>query len=90
MATSLGEITTYKRLYMQFQDSTGKAMNLTLNNPKNVEDGDYADYEAMDAAIEQVMDIILSKNIFHNNGNDLVEKMNARILDYKSTDVMDV
>ncbi len=90
MATSLGEITTYKRLYLQFQDSTGKTMNLTLNNPKNVEDGDYTDYDAMDAAIEQVMDIILSKNIFHNNGNDLVEKLNARILDYKSTDVMDV
>jgi hypothetical protein len=40
--------------------------------------------------IEGVMDTIISKNIFHNNGNDLVAKVNARILDYKSTDVMDV
>jgi hypothetical protein len=90
MATSLGELTTYKRLYMQFRDSVAKSVNLTLNNPKTVEDGDYVDFAAQDAAIEGVMDTIISKNIFHNNGNDLVAKINARILDYKSTDVMDV
>jgi hypothetical protein len=90
MATSLGELTTYKRLYMQFRDSVAKSVNLTLNNPKTVEDGDYVDFAAQDAAIEGVMDNIISKNIFHNNGNDLVAKINARILDYKSTDVMDV
>jgi hypothetical protein len=90
MATNLGELTTYKRLYMQFRDSIAKSVNLTLNNPKTVEDGDYADFAAQDAAIEGVMDTIITKNIFHNNGNDLVAKINARILDYKSTDVMDV
>jgi hypothetical protein len=90
MATSLGELTTYKRLYMQFRASVAKSVNLTLNNPKTVEDGDYADFAAQDAAIEGVMDTIIAKNIFHNNGNDLVAKINARILDYKSTDVMDV
>jgi len=90
MPTELGEVTTYKRLYLQFRDSTGKSVNLTLNNPKNIEDGDYVDFDAQDAAIEGVMDTIIAKNIFHNNGNDLVAKVNARILDYKSTDVMDV
>jgi len=90
MATELGEVTSYKRLYMQFRDSAGKTINLTLNNPKNVDDGDYADFAAQDAAVEGVMDTIIAKNIFHNNGNDLVAKVNARILDYKSTDVMDV
>jgi len=75
---------------MQFRDNIGKAVNLTLNNPKTVEDGDYADFAAQDAAIEGVMDTIIAKNIFHNNGNDLVAKVNARILDYRSTDVMDV
>ncbi|MEA2016670.1 MAG: DUF2922 domain-containing protein [Actinomycetota bacterium] len=90
MATELGEVTTYKRLYMQFRDSVGKSVNLTLNNPKNVDDGDYLDFAAQDAAIEGVMDTIIAKNIFHNNGNDLTTKVNARILDYKSTDVMDV
>ncbi len=90
MATSLGDVTTYKRLYMQFRDSAGKSVNLTLNNPKTIEDGDYVDFAAQDAAIEAVMDTIIAKNIFHNNGNDLVQKVNARILDYKSTDVMDV
>jgi hypothetical protein len=90
MATELGEVTSYKRLYMQFRDSVGKTINLTLNNPKNVDDGDYVDFAAQDTAIEGVMDTIIAKNIFHNNGNDLTAKVNARILDYKSTDVMDV
>jgi len=90
MPTELGEVTSYKRLYMQFRDSAAKTLNLTLNNPKNVDDGDYADFAAQDAAVEGVMDTIITKNIFHNNGNDLVAKVNARILDYKSTDVMDV
>jgi hypothetical protein len=92
MATELGEVTSYKRLYMQFRDSAAKTINITLNNPKNLDDGDYVDFAAQDAAIEGVMDTIIAKNIFHNNGNDLVvvAKVNARILDYKSTDVMDV
>ncbi len=90
MATVLGDVTSYKRLYMQFRDSTAKTTNITLNNPKNLEDGDYVDLAAQDAAIEGTMDTIITKNIFHNNGNDLVAKVNARILDYKSTDVMDI
>lgn len=90
MPTELGEVTSYKRLYLQFRDSAAKTMNITLDNPKNLDDGDYLDFAAQDAAIEGVMNTIIAKNIFHNNGNDLVAKINARILDYKSTDVMDV
>jgi len=90
MPTELGEVTSYKRLYLQFRDSAANTTNLTLDNPKNLDDADYADFAAQDAAIEGVMDTIIAKNIFHNNGNDLVSKVNARILDYKSTDVMDV
>ena len=90
LKNKLGEVTSYKRLYMQFRDSAAKTINLTLNNPKNVDDGDYADFAAQDAAVQGVMDTIITKNIFHNDGNDLVAKVNARILDYKSTDVMDV
>ena len=90
MATELGDVTSYKRLYLQFRDSAAKTVNLTLDNPKNLDDGDYADLAAQDAAIEGVMDTIIAKDVFHNNGNDLVAKVNARILDYKSTDVVDV
>ncbi|MFA5564242.1 MAG: DUF2922 domain-containing protein, partial [Candidatus Caldatribacteriota bacterium] len=90
MSTTLGDVTSYKRLYMQFRDSGGNLVNLTLDNPKNLDDGDYVDLEAQDAAIEAVMDVVLARNIFQNKGNDLVEKVNARILDYQSTDVMDV
>ena len=88
--TSLGDITSYKRLYMQFRDSIGKTVNLTLDNPKNLDDDDYDDLEAQSNAIEAVMDIIIEKNIFPNKGNGLVEKVDARIVDYKSTDVMDI
>ena len=90
MATVLGDVTSYKRLYMQFRDSAAKTTNITLNNPQNLDDGDYVDLAAQDASIEGVMDTIIAKNIFHNNGNDLVAKVNARILDYSSTDVVDV
>ena len=64
MATELGEVTSYKRLYMQFRDSAANIINITLNNPKNLDDGDYADFAAQDAAIEGVMDTIIAKNIF--------------------------
>lgn len=90
MSTTLGDVISYKRLYMQFRDSEGNSVNLTLDNPKNLDDGDYADLAAQDTAIEAVMDAIITKNIFQNKGNDLIEKVNARMLDYKSTDVMDV
>ena len=89
MATELGDVTSYKKLYMQFADSEGNTKNIIINNPKNLDDGDYADLAAQDAAIEAVMDIIISKNIFQNKGNDLVSKVNARIVEYQSTDVMD-
>jgi hypothetical protein len=88
--TELGEVTSYKRLYMQFEDSDGNKCNIILNNPKNLDDGDYADLEAQDDAIEAVMDTIIAKNIFHNKGNDLVGKVNARMVEYSSTDVMDL
>jgi hypothetical protein len=90
MATQLGDVTSYKRLTMQFKDSIGKYFTVSIDNPKTFDNGDYADMEAMDAAIEGVMDTIISKNIFHNKGNDLVEKVNARVIDYSSKDVMDV
>lgn len=90
MATEVGDVTSYKKLYMQFADSAGNKKNVILNNPKNLDDGDYADLVAQDAAIEAVMDTIIAKNIFHNKGNDFITKVNARIVEYQSTDVMDV
>jgi hypothetical protein len=90
MATELGDVTSYKKLYMQFGDSDGNTKNIIINNPKNLDDGDYADLAAQDAAIEAVMDTIIAKNIFHNKGNDFTAKVNARIVEYQSTDVMDV
>lgn len=48
------------------------------------------DADEQDDAIEAVMDTIIEKGIFHNKGNDLITKVNARIVEYSSTDVMDV
>ncbi len=88
--TKLGDITSYKRLYMQFQDSAGYLVNLTLDNPKNVDDGDFDDLEEQSGFIETVMETIIESNIFHNKGNDLVAIVDARIVDHSSTDVMDI
>ena len=49
--TELGDVTSYKKLYMQFEDGEGNKCNIILNNPKNLDDGDYADLAAQDAAI---------------------------------------
>jgi len=89
MATVLGDVKTYKRLTMTFKDSIEKSVNLSLDNPKNIGDGDYADQAAQDAAIDTAMDTVLTKNIFHNNGNDLTVAYNAREIDYSSKDVKD-
>ena len=89
MPTVLGDVTTYKRLTMTFKDSIDKSVNLSLDNPKNVLAGDYVNGAAQDAAIDGVMATILTKNIFFNNGNPLVEAANAREIDYSSKDVKD-
>ena len=88
--TELGDVISYKRLYLQFADSAGNKCNIIVNNPKNLDDGDYASLEAQDDAIEAVMDTIIAKDIFHNKGNALITKVNARMVEYTSTDVMDV
>ena len=89
MGTVLGETKTYKRLSMTFRDSIDKAVNLSLDNPKNISSGDYVDIAAQDAALDTAMTTIITKNIFHNNNNDLTLAENAREVDYSSKDVKD-
>ena len=89
MSTVLGETKTYKRLSMTFRDSIGKSVNLSLDNPKNIVSGDYADIAAQDAALDTAMATVITKNIFHNNNNDLSVALNAREVDYSSKDVKD-
>lgn len=95
MATILGDVRTYKRITLTFKDAIEKTINLSLDNPKNIADGDYAGatpeekLASQDAALDGVMDLIVAKNIFHNNGNDLTVAYNAREIDYSSKDVKD-
>ena len=74
---------------MTFRDSIGKSVNLSLDNPKNIVSGDYADIAAQDAALDAAMATVITKNIFHNNNNDLSVALNAREVDYSSKDVKD-
>ena len=87
--TVLGETKAYKRIIMTFRDSIDKAVNLSLDNPKNIVSGDYADIAAQDAALDAAMATVITKNIFHNNNNDLSVALNAREVDYSSKDVKD-
>ena len=87
--TVLGETKAYKRIIMTFRDSIDKAVNLSLDNPKNISSGDYVDIAAQDAAMDTAMTTIITKNIFNNNGNDLTIAENAREVDYSSKDVKD-
>jgi len=89
MANVLGDVTSYKRVTLTFKDATDKTVNLSLDNPKNITDGDYIDLAAQDAAIDGVMAGIVAKNIFTNNGEDLTVAENAREVVYSSTDVKD-
>lgn len=89
MATVLGDVKTYKRITLTFRDSLDKAMNLSLDNPKNVTAGDYLTAADQDNALDSVMATIVAKNIFHNNGNNLILAENAREIDYSSKDVKD-
>ena len=63
--TSLGDITSYKRLYMQFRDSIGKTVNLTLDNPKSLDDEEYDALEAQSDTIgdEKKTNIEKNKNL---------------------------
>lgn len=87
---ALGDTTSYKRLYMSFENANGKRVNITLNNPKTFADGDYASLDAQDTAIEAVMDSIITKNIFTTSGGDLTGKIDARIVTHEAEDAMDV
>jgi hypothetical protein len=51
MATEVGDVTSYKELYMQFADTAGNKKNVILNNPKNVDDGDCVEKSILTTSI---------------------------------------
>ncbi|KGK91387.1 hypothetical protein DP73_03725 [Desulfosporosinus sp. HMP52] len=71
-------ITTKKVLRMTFSNAAGKAVTISLNQPK----------EGITVAeIESVMDQIISKDIFFTSGGGLVSKRDIKIVDTTTEDL---
>lgn len=71
-------ISNRKVLRMTFNNAAGKAVTITLAQPK-------AGITA--AEIEAVMDQIITKNIFFTSGGDLVSKRDIKIVDTTTEDL---
>ena len=73
-------ITSSKVLRMTFNNAAGKAVTITLSQPK-------AGLTA--AEIETVMDQIITKNIFLTSGGELVSIRDIKVVDTTTEDMYD-
>ena len=60
-----------KKLVLVFRNSIGKEITLTIEDPKDA---------LTEAEIKAAMDVVVEKNIFKKNNYDLVEAVEARIV----------
>lgn len=60
-----------KKLVLVFRNSVGKEITLTIEDPKDA---------LTEAEIKAAMDVVVEKNIFKKNNYDLVEAVEARIV----------
>ena len=60
-----------KKLMMTFKTSADKNISLSIDNPR----GDINETE-----IKTAMDLVVSKNIFAPNGEDIVEAVKAKVV----------
>lgn len=65
-------------LELKFDTANGKSMTLTVDQPK-------ADLTALE--VENVMQTIISSNIFHNSGSSLVAINQARIVERSVSEI---
>ncbi|SDI00976.1 DUF2922 domain-containing protein [Desulfosporosinus hippei] len=73
-------ITTKKVLRMTFSNAAGKAVTMSLNEPK----------EGITVAeIETVMDQIIAKDIFFTSGGGLMSKKDIKIVGTTTEDMYD-
>ncbi|MGQ9558781.1 MAG: DUF2922 domain-containing protein [Desulfurispora sp.] len=61
-----------KVLRMVFRNADGKAVTITLNDPKD---------NLTQAQVSSAMDTIIAKNVFTSSGGDLVEKTYAEVVE---------
>ncbi|MGL5750969.1 MAG: DUF2922 domain-containing protein [Paraclostridium sp.] len=59
------------RLLMTFKDQDEKRVSLTVDEPKS---------DIIEAEIKDVMDLVVSKNIFAPSGLDLVSAVEAKLV----------
>ncbi|WP_339061610.1 DUF2922 domain-containing protein [Tepidibacillus marianensis] len=70
---------TTKTLELVFQTTEGKTARIVLADP----------VEPVDSAkVQQVMDLIVSKNIFQFSSGDLVAAVDARLVEKTITDLI--
>lgn len=68
-----------KVLVMTFENEAGQEVNLRVNYPKD---------NLTSQEVDNVMSLIISKNIFPTTGGDLVEKVGAQIVETTTTTVV--
>ncbi len=73
-------ITSSKVLRMTFNNAAGKAVTITLSQPK---------VGLTAAEIETVMDQIITKNIFLTSGGELVSIRDIKVVDTTTEDMYD-
>lgn len=62
---------TTKRLLMTFADEYGKKVSLSIDDPRE---------DLTEEEIKDVMDLVVSKNLFAPNGYDLVSAVEAKVV----------
>lgn len=67
-----------QRLIFAFKNQQGSTVSFSLEDPKT---------GVTAAEVEQVMDLIISKNLFETKGGDLVSKQDIRLVDTTTTDM---
>ncbi|MGC8814565.1 DUF2922 domain-containing protein [Dictyoglomus sp.] len=71
-------VSTRKVIRMTFLDSGGSTYTITIPDPKD---------NLTDQDILNAMDLIIQKNIIQGRSGDLVEKVDARIIETTTNDI---
>lgn len=67
-----------KSLVMSFKNELEKKVNITVKDAKE---------ELDNTAVNDLMDLIISKSVFETSGGALVEKLGAEVITKETTDI---
>ena len=60
-----------KRLVMTFKTTDDKKISLSIDDPRE---------DLLESEIKSAMDLVIAKNIFAPNGDDIVQAVNAKVV----------